>query len=735
MQPWHSLPSTRWWPPSPATRIRAFRRPRRRAAWRRLAPTAWEGDEGAGRLSILLHQFTDVLIWILIVAALISGVLLDEWIDAGVILAIVVLNAILGFVQEARAESALARLKEMSAPEAVVVRDGGERRVPSAEVVPGDLLVLEAGDRVPADARLVTAVRLEAEESALTGESFPAAKQVPPVAEGVSLGDRRSMLFSGTSVASGRGRAIVTSTGGDTEVGRLAEVLSQEEPPPPLKIELARVGRRLAIICLATAGLVFLTGLLRGKAAEAMFLTSVALAVAAIPEGLPAVVTITLSGGVQRMADRHAIVRRLAAVESLGAATVICTDKTGTLTRNEIRVQEVVLEGLRGPAGSLPAAEGQVRRFVEVSALCNDSRAAAGAFLGDPTEVALLIAVADTGADVEEIRRRLPRIDEFAFDSRRKRMSTIHEAGGSRLVAVKGAPEVLVDRCRLVEGPDGPVPLSDARAAAVLEEATRLAAGGLRTLALAYREAGDLPADADGVESGLTLVGLVGMSDGVRPEAAGGGGRGAAGRHHRGDGDRRPRGHRPGRGRRGGHPRPRRRGASRGASAGDDDRGTGRRGPPLPGVLAHRPARQGEDRRGLAAAGGDRGHDRRRGERRPGAPRRRHRRGHGQRHRRGQGRRRHGAHRRQLRQHRLGGPGGAGDLRQPQDGGPLPALVQRQRGARDVPGVPGVRGPGRSAAGGAAALGEPGHRRPAGAGPGHGPAGARRHAPAPGSQP
>jgi P-type Ca2+ transporter type 2C len=520
-RPWHSLPLEAV---VAALGGDAHRGLTSAEASRRLAdtgPNALGEDSGAGRWAILAHQFGDILIWILLVAALISGLLLDEWIDAGVILAIVVLNAVLGFVQEARAENALARLKEMSAPEAVVVRDGEERRVPSAEVVPGDLLVLESGDRVAADARVISAVRLEMEESALTGESFPAGKQVDPVAGEVSLGDRRSMLFSSTSVASGRGRAMVTATGRSTEVGRLAEVLTQEEPPPPLKLELTRVGRRLAVICLVTAGLVFLTGLVRGKPAEAMFLTSVALAVAAIPEGLPAVVTITLSGGVQRMADRHAIVRRLAAVESLGAATVICTDKTGTLTRNEIRVQEVVLEGLRGAPGILPPDDGRVRRAMEVAVLCNDSRPTAdGSYLGDPTEVALLMAAVDTGADVEALRHRFPRRDEFAFDSRRKRMSTIHDAAGARLAAVKGAPEVLLGRCALVEGPDGPVPLAPGRREAVLEEAARLAAGGLRTLALAYREAADLPAEADAVEAHLVLVGLVGMSDGLRLEAA-----------------------------------------------------------------------------------------------------------------------------------------------------------------------------------------------------------------------
>ncbi len=483
-------------------------------------PNAIGGKGGPGRLSILLHQFADVLIWILIVAALISGFLLEEWIDAGVILAIVVLNALLGFVQEARAEDALARLKEMAAPEAVVVRDGEEARVPSAGIVPGDLLVLEAGDRVAADARLIAAAHLEAEESALTGEPFAAAKQVEPVEAGSSLGDRRSMVFAGTSVTGGRARAVVTATGRNTEVGRLAEVLGKAEVPAPLQVEMARVGRRLAVICLGVAAVIFLTGLLREKPIESMFLTAVALAVAAIPEGLPTVVTITLSGGVQRMAARNAIVRRLAAVESLGAATVICTDKTGTLTRNEIRVQEVLLEGLQAAPGSLPPEDGRVRRFIEVAALCNDARVSESGYLGDPTEVALLLALTDLGADPGEVREEMPRLDEFGFDSRRKRMSTIHAGPAGRLAAVKGAPEVLVPRCDAVEGAGGPQELDDTRRAEVLAAARDLAGRGLRTLALAYREAAELPGDAEAVESRLTLVGLVGMSDAVRPEAA-----------------------------------------------------------------------------------------------------------------------------------------------------------------------------------------------------------------------
>ena len=483
-------------------------------------PNVIGDDFGPGRLSILIHQFRDVLIWILVAAALVSGVLLDEWIDAGVILTIVVLNTLLGYLQEARAEDALARLKELSAPEAVVVRDGEERRVPSAELVPGDLIVLEVGDRIPADARLVAAAHLEAEESALTGESFPAPKGVAPVSDGVSLGDRRSMVFSSTSVAAGRARVVVTATGRTTEVGRIADVLTQEESPTPLQVELDHVGRRLAVLALATAALVFLTGLIRGNAAEAMFLTAVALAVAAIPEGLPAVVTITLSGGVQRMAARNAIVRRLPAVEALGAASVICTDKTGTLTRNEIRVQQVVLGGLTAEPERLDSADRRTQRFVEVAALCNDARSTPDGYLGDPTETALLLAVEAVGAHPEEIRGRYPRFDEIAFDSRRKRMSTIHRSGDGRFVAVKGGPEVIVERCTHLDTGHGPEPLDEAERRRFLEAAVDLAAIGLRTLALAWRAADHLPDDAAGIEAGLTLVGVVGMSDAVRPEAA-----------------------------------------------------------------------------------------------------------------------------------------------------------------------------------------------------------------------
>jgi len=485
-----------------------------------IGPNNLGSDTGPSRLSLFLHQFRDVLIWVLLVAALISGLLLEEWIDAGVILAIVIINSLLGYLQEARAEDALARLRELSAPEAVVVRSGAEHRISSADLVPGDLIVLEAGDRVPADARVIEEAHFEAEESSMTGESFPVSKHTDPVPEASMLGDRRCVVFSGTASSAGRARAIVTNTGRVTEMGRIADVLAKKEPPTPLQIELDKVGKRLALLAVGTAGLVFLTGLVRGNPAEAMFLTAVALAVAAIPEGLAAVVTITLSGGVQRMAARNAIVRRLPSVEALGSASVICTDKTGTLTRNEIRVQTVVLAGTETRPADLDPADPRALRFARIAALCNDARMTPDGYLGDATEVALLMAAEEVGVGVEAERDAYPRDDEIAFDSRRKRMTTIHTADGRRLAAVKGAPEVVLERCTNYEGTDGPVAIDAGFRDEILAAATRLAETGLRTLVLAYREDDSFPDDADGIEAGLTWVALTGMSDVVRTEAA-----------------------------------------------------------------------------------------------------------------------------------------------------------------------------------------------------------------------
>ncbi len=477
-------------------------------------------EEGPGRLALLADQFKEVLSWILVAAALVSGVLLGEWIDAGVIMAIVVLNAALGYVQEARAEDALARLKELAAPEAVVLRDGEEARVPTAELVPGDVVVLEAGDRVGADARLVAAAHLEVDEASLTGESLPVRKATEPSGADAQVGDRTGMVFAATTVTGGRGRAVVVGTGRATEMGRIADLLAEEDAPTPLQVELNRVGRRLAVLAVATAAVVFGAGSLRGNEAESMFLIAVALAVAAIPEGLPAVVTIVLSRGVQRMARENSIVRRLPAVEALGSATVVCTDKTGTLTRNEMRVQELVLGGIRLAPDAAEVDDARVARYLEIAVAANDARKdAGGEYLGDPTEVALLWSAEDAGADPQAIRHRLPRHDEVAFDSRRKRMSTLHEVESGWRLMTKGAPEVVIDRCDRLLGVDGVEPLDQARKRRTLESADDLAARGLRTLAFGYRDLEAPPADPAEAEQAMVLVAVVGISDAVRDEA------------------------------------------------------------------------------------------------------------------------------------------------------------------------------------------------------------------------
>ena len=470
------------------------------------------------RLRRVLSQFKSVLIWLLVAAAVISGVVLGEWIEAGVILAIVVLNATLGYRQESKAEEALEALKALSAPHTQVVRDGVERVIPSREVVPGDLVILEAGDLIPADIRIVETVDLRVDESALTGESLPVSKGTDPVDPGAGVADRTSMIHAGTTVVGGRGRGVVTATGAGTQVGAIADLLTDEDPATPLESELERLGWRLSVLAVVVGAVIFALGLARDRPLESMFLLAVALAVAAIPEGLPAIVTLTLASGVRRMAEQNAIVRRLPAVEALGAATVICTDKTGTLTRNEIRVQETDVAGLHVIDLGDHTDDRRIGWYLRIAGLCNDARQTDAGWVGDPTEVALLSS-ADPLVDVADLRSRHPRLAEAAFDSSRKRMSTVHGDGGGVFLAVKGAPEEVVDRCRSFEDRDGPHPLGAERAHSALEAAAEMASRGLRTLALAYRPLDGVPSDVAASEHDLVLVAVVGMRDELRPEA------------------------------------------------------------------------------------------------------------------------------------------------------------------------------------------------------------------------
>jgi len=483
-----------------------------------VGPNRIEEAPGPTRWELLARQFKDVLVLILILAALISGLLLGDWLEAIVIMAIVALNAGIGYVQEAKAADAAEGLRKLASPNAKVVRGGQEHQIPTEEIVPGDVIVIESGDRVFADARNISISRLQMDESELTGESTPVDKSTEPVGSEAGIGDRSSMVFAGTVAVAGRGTGLVTSTGQTTEIGRIAGMLREDEPPTPLERELAHVGRRLGVLAGAVALLVFAVGIAQGRPLESMFLLAVALAVAAIPEGLPAVVGVTLGLGVQRMAQLNAIVRRLPAVEALGAVTVICTDKTGTLTRNEMRVQEVWFDGGRITDLAPAMDEPRVRRFAQVAVLCNDARSTDEGWRGNPTEVAVFRTAAEL-LDPATVRSEWPRMDEVPFESARKRMTTLHQSGDHNLVAVKGAPEVVVPICSAVETGSTVASLGSEQAARWLEAAEEMAERGLRTLALAYRSLDTAPSDLSAVEDDLVLVALVGMSDQIRKEA------------------------------------------------------------------------------------------------------------------------------------------------------------------------------------------------------------------------
>ncbi|MCM2328651.1 MAG: cation-translocating P-type ATPase, partial [Lysobacter sp.] len=394
--------------------------------------------------------------------------------------------------------------------------------IAARDLVPGDLVLLEAGNIVPADLRLVEAARLKVQEAALTGESVPVDKQVKPLASAeASLGDRTNMAYKGTIVTYGRGRGIVAATGMATELGRIATLLqSATEGQTPLQRRLAHFGRRLALAALGICAIVFAAGMLRGEPLVLMFLTAVSLAVAAIPEALPAVVTVALAMGAGKMAQRNALVRRLPAVESLGSVTVICSDKTGTLTQNRMRVARLWSGTVHeGPADTLPETE-PWPQLARAMALCNDAEEdASGELQGDPTETALHAAAREAGYEKAVLAEAMPRVMELPFDSDRKRMTTVHRDGDGHLALTKGAPESVVPRCTRVATAAGEVAID---APAVLAEAERMAAEGLRVLAVASRRWEGLPSgdDVDRVEEGLTFLGLVGLIDPPREEAA-----------------------------------------------------------------------------------------------------------------------------------------------------------------------------------------------------------------------
>ncbi|MGM0384665.1 MAG: cation-translocating P-type ATPase [Actinomycetota bacterium] len=532
--PWHALSaqdvltrldssSSGLTPPEAASRLERYG-PNEIAAVDRIPP--WR---------LLLEQFRNVLIVILLIATAISF-FLGHGVESIVIAVIVLFAVVLGFIQEYRAERAIDALRQMAAPTATVVRDGHEARVPARDLVPGDVIILQTGDRVPADARVLRSVNLKADEAALTGESVAVEKQAEPLEDtALPVGDRTSMVYSGTAVAYGRGRGVVVATGMRTEFGAIAELLQTvESGKTPLQQNLDKVGSALARAALVVVAIIVVLGLLRGQPFVEMLLFGIALAVAVVPEALPAVVTISLAIGVQKMVKRNALLRKLPAVETLGSTSVICSDKTGTLTRDEMTVRKVYLMGRvlevtgtgYAPEGEFLDGDGaavfpapELLRLLTAGVLSSDARlsteAGTAGIEGDPTEGAIVVSAAKAGLRKEDLEAATPRVGEIPFTSESKRMTTLHRDGEATVAYTKGAPEVVLVDCAFVLAAEGHIPLDDAGRRLVLDVAQDFAADALRVLAVAVI----VNPSAGGAQTGLTLLGLFGMIDPPRAEA------------------------------------------------------------------------------------------------------------------------------------------------------------------------------------------------------------------------
>lgn len=501
-----------------------------------------EEKEGISPLWVFFGQFNDFIVWILLAAVIVSGVL-KEWVDALAIFAIIIINAVIGFIQEYRAEKSLAALQKMSSPFSKVLRDGEAHSIPSQDIVPGEVVLLEAGDYVPADGRLCSSFSLRTQEASLTGESTPVGKSTEPLMNSsLPIGDRENMLFMGTSVTSGKGTCVIVATGMNTELGKIAGLIQKAgKEETPLQKKLEAFGKKLVYLCLGIVTIVFLLELWRKDPLLEAFLTSVSLAVAAIPEGLPAIVTIALALGVQRMVKRHVLIRKLPSVETLGCATVICSDKTGTLTQNEMTVRKIFAnnktfdvsgtgytpEGNFTITGMSPSEIDQqsIKKILEIGVLCNNAYLKQHTnntwkIIGDPTEGAILSVAGKAGIWKDELEKRLPLLSEIPFDSDRKKMSTIRNTPDSLLVCEKGAADIILKDCTNIYIDGVTRKLTENDIQTILSENNRMAGAALRVLGVAFKP---LPQEIMNpvpmiIEKDMIFAGLLAMMDPPRPE-------------------------------------------------------------------------------------------------------------------------------------------------------------------------------------------------------------------------
>ena len=470
-------------------------------------------------LQIFGEQYKDFLVLILIASAVISGILGDVE-SAAVIMIVITMNAVLGTVQTVKAEQSLQSLKKLSGPQAKVLREGAVVLLPARELVVGDVILLEAGDMIPADGRLIENASLKVDESALTGESLAVEKSIDPILKEAALGDRSNMMFSGSFVTYGHGRVVVTDIGMQTEVGKIAGLLkTTSEKQTPLQVSLEEFGKKLSILILVFCGILFAVNVFRGEKISSAFMFAVALAVAAIPEALSSIVTIVLSFGTQKMAKEHAIIRKLQAVEGLGSVSVICSDKTGTLTQNKMTVEDYYIDGKRIAAAAVDVSDPAQSCLLYDSILCNDSTNENGVEIGDPTETALINLGKRYGVEAAEVRRLYPRKGEIPFDSDRKMMSTLHRVDGENRMIVKGAIDCLMARTEWIWTSSGVRELTEKDKEIIRQQNQDFSMEGLRVLAFAYRDIPDKHRLTEGDENHLVFLGLIAMMDPPREES------------------------------------------------------------------------------------------------------------------------------------------------------------------------------------------------------------------------